>query len=307
MNLTSRTQHTATTQSCCSVMSSASRTPKCTPIASVRSPRFKQKPSTRSSSSVRAACPIQYLTGEQEFFGLPFHVTPDVLIPRPETEHLVEAAIARLQHLPAPRIADVGTGSGIIAVALAHALPHAEIVALDISPAALVVAARNAHHERRRRTHSFCRVRSARPRRRRNLRLPSCRIRPTSRSRNVPALPIEVRDYEPAQALFAGPTGLEFYQRLIPDGPPAARLRRLAHHGNRPRPARCRPRSVARSILGRYRIHPRPAKYSPCRPRPQALTFTSTSTREDAAPRPATWAIIEQHSCEGRHERRTAR
>ena len=90
--------------------------------------------------------PVQYITGEQEFFGLPFHVTHDVLIPRPETEHLVEAAIARLKDLPAARIADVGTGSGAIAVALAHSLPRAEVVALDISPAALAVAAENAKH-----------------------------------------------------------------------------------------------------------------------------------------------------------------
>ncbi|MDE3179019.1 MAG: peptide chain release factor N(5)-glutamine methyltransferase [Acidobacteriota bacterium] len=92
--------------------------------------------------------PTQYITGHQEFWGLDFIATPDVLIPRPETEHVVEAVveIAR-SHLPAARgrpcIADVGTGSGCIAVALGSELPEAEIHALDISPAALSVAALN--------------------------------------------------------------------------------------------------------------------------------------------------------------------
>jgi release factor glutamine methyltransferase len=159
--------------------------------------------------------PMQYLTGEQEFFGLSFRVTPDVLIPRPETEHLVEAAIAHLQPHPAPRIADVGTGSGIIAVALAHALPHAEIVALDISPAALAVAAQNAHHnsvaERIRFVESDLLTRVAGETFDAIVSNP-----PYIAESERPTLPVEVRDYEPAQALFAGPTGLEFYQRLIP-------------------------------------------------------------------------------------------
>ncbi len=77
--------------------------------------------------------PIQYITGEAEFYGLPFHVNRDVLIPRPETEHLVEKAIALAAEFARPRIVDVGTGSGAIAVALAHALPFAEIAATDIS------------------------------------------------------------------------------------------------------------------------------------------------------------------------------
>jgi release factor glutamine methyltransferase len=162
--------------------------------------------------------PIQYLTGVQEFFGLPFHVTPAVLIPRPETEHLVEAVIERLQSHPAPVIADIGTGSGIIAVALAQALPNAQIVALDISPIALEVARQNAIRngvaERIRfiesdlfsagtliTDHPFDAVVSNPP---------------YIAERERKTLPKEVRDYEPALALFAGPTGLEFYHRLIP-------------------------------------------------------------------------------------------
>ncbi|HTS13778.1 MAG TPA: HemK/PrmC family methyltransferase [Candidatus Limnocylindrales bacterium] len=100
--------------------------------------------------------PTQYLTGKQEFWGLEFEVTPAVLIPRPETEHVIEVALELLgprgikidlrTGAPAPplRIADVGTGSGCIAVALARELPHAEIFATDISEAALEVARRNA-------------------------------------------------------------------------------------------------------------------------------------------------------------------
>lgn len=100
--------------------------------------------------------PTQYLTGKQEFWGLEFEVTPAVLIPRPETEHLVEVALERLgargikidlkTGAPSPRLhlVDVGTGSGCLAVALAHELPHADVIATDISAAALDVARRNA-------------------------------------------------------------------------------------------------------------------------------------------------------------------
>src|SRR5216683_4060401 len=100
--------------------------------------------------------PTQHLTGKQEFWGFEFEVTPDVLIPRPETEHVIEVALDRLavRELRAGRkqtltgeglqIADIGTGSGCIAIALAKELPGATIYATDISPAALAVAQRNA-------------------------------------------------------------------------------------------------------------------------------------------------------------------
>jgi release factor glutamine methyltransferase len=163
--------------------------------------------------------PVQYIIGEQEFFALPFHVTRDVLIPRPETEHLVEAAIARLKDLPAPRILDVGTGSGAIAVALAHSLPTAEVVALDISAAALAVATQNAKQNG-----VAARVRVVES----DLVAAVAHERFDAIVSNPPyvanserkSLPAEVREYEPAQALFAGPTGLEVYRRLIPDALP---------------------------------------------------------------------------------------
>src|SRR2546429_6667566 len=103
-----------------------------------------------------AGVPTQHLTGKQEFWGLEFEVTRDVLIPRPETEHLIEVALDRLavrEHRAGrkqaltgegPQIADIGTGSGCIAIALAKELPGATIYATDISSAALAVAQRNA-------------------------------------------------------------------------------------------------------------------------------------------------------------------
>ena len=88
--------------------------------------------------------PSQYITGHQEFWGLDFVVSPAVLIPRPETEHLVEAVLELTRGLPRPRIVDVGTGSGCVALALAHELKDAEVYAVDLSTDALEIARANA-------------------------------------------------------------------------------------------------------------------------------------------------------------------
>lgn len=99
----------------------------------------------RFRSALRArtdGVPLQYIRGVQEFFGLEFAVTPAVLIPRPETEHLVEAALQRIR--PGDRVVDIGTGSGAIAVSLALNAPSATVLASDISLDALAVASRNA-------------------------------------------------------------------------------------------------------------------------------------------------------------------
>ncbi|MCC9604945.1 peptide chain release factor N(5)-glutamine methyltransferase [Blastopirellula sp. JC732] len=91
--------------------------------------------------------PVAYLLGRKEFYSRDFRVTPDVLIPRPETEHLVIAALDRLREIAktgAPQICDVGTGSGCVAITLAKELPTLHVTAIEISPAALVVAAENA-------------------------------------------------------------------------------------------------------------------------------------------------------------------
>lgn len=88
--------------------------------------------------------PIAYLTGTREFFGLTLTVSPSVLIPRPETELLVELALARIEGRQSPRVLDLGTGSGAIALAIAHSRPDAQVIALDRSTDALAVAQENA-------------------------------------------------------------------------------------------------------------------------------------------------------------------
>jgi len=92
----------------------------------------------------RAGEPVAYITGRREFYGLSLHLTSDVLIPRPETEQLVELALERLSAVPSARVLELGTGSGAIAVALASVRPRWKITAVDVSEAALDVARRNA-------------------------------------------------------------------------------------------------------------------------------------------------------------------
>jgi release factor glutamine methyltransferase len=169
-----------------------------------------------------AGTPVQYLTGRQEFWGLEFEVNPSVLIPRPETEHVVEVTLARLaaRRNESLTVADAGTGSGCLAVALAHELPRAQIFATDISPAALAVAQRNAAR------HGFAaRIEF---RRANFLRTYLADGPPVKRCidlivSNPPyigldeaaGLPREVREHEPHEALFAGPDGFAAYPRLI--------------------------------------------------------------------------------------------
>ena len=88
--------------------------------------------------------PLAYLVGEAEFRGRVFMVTPDVLIPRPETEVLIELALARLAGLEKPRVVDLGTGSGIVAISLALECPQARVFAVDLSPGAISIARNNA-------------------------------------------------------------------------------------------------------------------------------------------------------------------
>jgi release factor glutamine methyltransferase len=162
--------------------------------------------------------PLQHLTGVQEFFGLPFRVTPDVLIPRPETEILVEKAL-QLAHRSgaAPvRFADVGTGSGCIAISFAAKHSLAVGWAVDVSWKALAVARNNAS-----RHGVLGRVQFAQGD------LLDCLAPqphfefilsnpPYVAPRDAEALPITVRDYEPHVALFSGNAGTEIYDRLIP-------------------------------------------------------------------------------------------
>lgn len=159
--------------------------------------------------------PIQYITGEQEFYGLPFHVNHHVLIPRPETEGLVERVLELAAGFERPRIVDVGTGSGAIAVTLAVKLKDATITAIDISEAALTVARANAE-----RNGVGARIRFAQGDLLAGRAAASAEII-VSNPPYVPAsdcetLSAEVRDHEPALALFAGEDGLSIYKRLIP-------------------------------------------------------------------------------------------
>lgn len=179
--------------------------------------------------------PTQHLTGKQEFWGLEFEVTPDVLIPRPETEHVIEVALDRLalRELRAGRrqktdgagllVADIGTGSGCIAIALAKELPGAAIIATDISAAAIAVARCNAaRHNVAARVHLLeCNL------------LDGLHSSPLATSHspllfdlvvsNPPyigrgegaSLMREVREHEPEVALYGGEEGYELYAGLI--------------------------------------------------------------------------------------------
>jgi len=167
--------------------------------------------------------PVAYITGEREFYGRPFHVTSDVLIPRPETELIVDVAL----QMPTPPavVIDVGTGSGCLAVTLALEIPSARVIATDISAAALAVARANAirlgaavefqendlggHFTKnvKRPPRSFYDLIVANP----------PYIDPADRS----SLPPDVVDYEPAVALFAGEHGLALIRALIESAPAA--------------------------------------------------------------------------------------
>lgn len=161
--------------------------------------------------------PIQYITGTQEFYGRAFRVTPAVLIPRPETEHVIEAAVEALsQDAPRPdslRILDVGTGSGILAVTLALHYPHASVTATDISAAALSVARCNAE------SHGVdSRIRFLESDLLEAVQGESFELIVSNLpyvANDEPLAP-EVVGFEPHTALFAGPDGLTMYRRLIP-------------------------------------------------------------------------------------------
>jgi release factor glutamine methyltransferase len=160
--------------------------------------------------------PLQYITGHQEFFKLDFEVTPDVLIPRPETEIIVEAGLGVLRDQD-PFIADIGTGSGCIVVSLLHELRHARAVATDLSSNALQVAQRNA-----RRHHVIDRLElvqangfpTAQPSRKFSLVVSNP---PYVTEDEFESLQPEVRDYEPRSALVSGEDGLLHIRMLLRD------------------------------------------------------------------------------------------
>jgi release factor glutamine methyltransferase len=158
--------------------------------------------------------PLQHILGTQEFCGLEFEVTPDVLIPRYDTETLVNEALARMP--TAQSVLDIGTGSGCIAVALARKLPGASVTAIDIFEAALVVARRNA--ERNGVTVKFLQGSLLEP-------VAGCHFDliisnpPYIPSGDILTLQPEVRDFDPRDALDGGADGLNMYRSLIPNAP----------------------------------------------------------------------------------------
>ena len=167
--------------------------------------------------------PLQYITGHQEFFGLDFEVTGDVLIPRPETELLIESALKlAAERRAAPFICDVGTGSGCLAITLLHELreiPGTRAVAIDISPAAVAIAKRNAARhsllERIDFVISDC-FASLDPQNPRQSFFDLMVSNPPYVEEGALAdLQREVRDYEPRLALAGGPDGLVIIRRLL--------------------------------------------------------------------------------------------
>ena len=191
--------------------------------------RFEEEPNDAIKAAYKelvkqrsAGSPVAYLVGKREFYSLPFTVTPDVLIPRPETEFLVVGLLdAAKQHAPTAdksglQIADVGTGSGILAVCAALKLPKARVTAIDVSPAALGVARGNAEQHKVTdriefiESDLFAKVPAAKkfdfvvsnP--------------PYITTAEMAELDRDVRDFEPHLALEAGPRGTEVIERLIP-------------------------------------------------------------------------------------------
>lgn len=180
-----------------------------TPVAEAERGRFREIVKRRGEGE-----PVAYLVGSREFFSLPFRVTPAVLVPRPETEGLVIRVLDLCRPQAGPRIVDVGTGSGAIAITLAKHLPKASITATDVSSAALAVARDNAarHGVAERIAFLECDL----------LDHPQAAgpwdvivsNPPYVREDEFESLPRDVRLHEPKAALVSGPTGVEIIERL---------------------------------------------------------------------------------------------
>lgn len=160
-------------------------------------------------------CPVAYLVGKKEFYGLEFEVSPAVLIPRPDSEHVVMACLELAKGMTAPRVLDIGTGSGNLAVAIAKHLPTVQVTTIDRSSEALAVAQRNAAR------HGVAeRVRFLQG----DLFAPLDKDErfdfvlsnpPYIPHEDLARLPVGVRDYEPHTALDGGPGGFVVFERLV--------------------------------------------------------------------------------------------
>ena len=183
--------------------------------------RFDEQPTDAERTKFRelihrrvAGWPVAYLVGSREFYLLSFDVDPAVLVPRPDTETLVLEAIKRLKPLAAPAVLDIGTGSGCIAVSLAHQKKDARVTATDVSPDALAVARRNATKHGVADRMTFLQGDLFAP-------LPAgstfdliASNPPYIAQSEFAALAPDVRDHEPRLALDGGPDGLAFYRRI---------------------------------------------------------------------------------------------
>jgi release factor glutamine methyltransferase len=162
-------------------------------------------------------CPVAYLVGSKDFYLLTFEVTPDVLIPRPDTETLVQSGLDFLKGKPTPGVLDLGTGSGCVAVSIAHKAKAVRVTAVDVSAAAAAVAARNAekHGVADRVAVLVGDLFAPLP--------PDARFDlivsnpPYIAASEIDALEIGVRQFEPRLALDGGADGLDFYRRLAAD------------------------------------------------------------------------------------------
>lgn len=165
-----------------------------------------------------AGIPVAYLVGHREFFGIDLLVDASVMIPRPETERLVEVVGAVLRDHPDPQTVDIGTGSGAIAIAVARLLPRARVLATDVSPAALGVARANAARAGVAERLEWAEGSALDPLRSRGL---EGRVNalvanpPYIPTAEVATLPRDVRDAEPAVALDGGPDGLDVHRPII--------------------------------------------------------------------------------------------
>lgn len=160
--------------------------------------------------------PTAYIVGQKEFMSLPFKVDPRVLIPRPDTEVLVEEAIRLLNGMDGDlRIADIGTGSGAIAVSIAHYLPQTTVWAVDIDPEAVCVAEANAVRNGVESRIQFVIGNLLEPVAEEKYDLITANL-PYIPSEQMPKLPNEVKNFEPARALDGGSGGVRLYRELIP-------------------------------------------------------------------------------------------
>lgn len=162
--------------------------------------------------------PLQYIRGEQEFYGLNFALTPDVLIPRPETELIVENALEILREIRNPRFCEIGTGSGCISIALLHEIKAARAVGLDISEKALAVTRRNAerHDVSERLELKISDVFERLPDEKFDLIISNPPYVPGD---DIAALQAEVRDFEPLVALTDGADGFSIIEKIIGGAP----------------------------------------------------------------------------------------